>query len=275
MVAVHPPVAVVYDRAAGRRSAGVGVAVIALRLGVGPREECFHRFPDGVSPAEGTHDAFLGGRVLLLRCQAFLHRLLAFRGRPLRSVVPVAVHVEDAVHPEEVLVVNFHDIFAVPRDGRPEHEPVELEGSRVAVVDPDQLGHFPADRLILLHAHRAVCRDDHAQPRGCRPVLAGRIDRCRAAQVLHLGKYLPCLLGRDVVQVERDHVTAPDVSYLAVPALDHSADKPANVLTGVLVRLGHFQELAEGLGAADRVVKPPAELRPSHHGSRPRRRPAR
>ena len=234
----------VAHEAAGDRPAAVRVAALLGRPDVLVGEEGVDGLLDGVGAAEGSDDAALGTRVLLLLDVPGDALLLPGRHGPLRGVAPVGVAGEDLVGVEDRSVLEAEDVLPVLGGGRPVEQARQLEGGVVEEVDAEGGGDLPAEGLVLLRRD-LPCEGDHqAVARLLRGVLVGGVEHGGAGE-LH-GEVVPEVL-RAVVDVEGGEGLELGHAVLPFPSLEVAAHEAADVLALGLLVPGHGGVLGHGL----------------------------
>ena len=132
VVAVEESAALVNHRAAHRGAAEIGEAVAVIRDGfVYFRQVFFDCRVNVVCPAERADNAlFLGG--IALFCRQLARRVFAAGNlRPLRHVLPVGVHSQNAVFAEKRFILIAEHIIAVCAAAWPVHQARRFKGGGV------------------------------------------------------------------------------------------------------------------------------------------------
>ena len=250
VVRVEEFAAIVQNRAACRTAACERISVRGVVYGlIDTGNEFVHRRGDIVDPAERAHDAAFLRRIALL-CRKLLRGLRTEDHRPLGHVAPVGIGRQHRVRVKHGLVGGVVDILAIFADAAEVHQARGFKCRRVCVLKPDILRRPASQRLIFVRRAGPVQRKQHAQPRRGRMMLARRVDAVAAAQRFHASRHSLRLPGRDIVEVERKHVTPRHCARLAACSDQSARHIAADVLQLVLLRLRKTQVLRHCLRAA-------------------------
>ena len=230
MVAKQELAAVIDDRAARGGTAQIGITVGVVVHGlIDARQVGVHSRQHVIGAAEGTH------KTLLFFGVALLHSQLLIAGstgdhRPARQVVPVGICTQQGVCGDQRCVYGLVDELTVTAAGRPVHEPDCLKGGRVGHADAHMSGHTARARLVFVWGHSSIGRDNDAQTRALRRVLAGAVNAVAEAQLVHFADDGFRLPAGDIIKVKRDDVAPGHVVCLAALPQQGAAHKAADVL---------------------------------------------
>ena len=260
VVAVGPFV-LVYDESAGRGAVDIGVAVIVPCRGIHVAQEGFYRLGDGVAAAEGSDDARLCRRILLLPAVGPHTPDGAAVHRPLRHVAPVGVAVEDFVGVEGISGGAEEDVLPVHGAAGPVHQPAGLIRRAVEEVYVDPFGDTAGNGYVFVR--RDVSGEGYHEP------VAGRLRGVRMCAVERpgAGQHIRDDVGRIIlpeVYVECHQGAALDAVPLAPAAVYLAADEASLVFCPALLILAHSGILSHGLTGADHLGESLHELPPGH-----------
>lgn len=91
-------------------------------------------------------------------------------------------------------------------------------------------GHTARARLVFVWGHSSIGRDNDAQTRALRRVLAGAVNAVAEAQLVHFADDGFRLPAGDIIKVKRDDVAPGHVVCLAALPQQGAAHKAADVL---------------------------------------------
>ena len=126
-------------------------------------------------------------------------------------------------------------------------------------------GHTARARLVFVRGHSPVSRDDDAQTRAFRRVLACAVNAVAEAQLVHFADDDFRLPAGDIIKVKRDDVAPGHVVRLAALPQQGAAHKAADVLQIVLLRFLQMQIVLQGFGPTDRGRQPFIEFIDGQH----------
>ena len=235
MVAEQELAAVIDDRAARGGTAQIGITVGVVVHGlIDARQVGIHSRQHVIGAAEGTHKALLFFGVALLHGQLLIAGS-AGDHRPARQIVPVGVCTQQGVCGDQRGVYSLVDKLTVTAAGGPVHEPDRLKRGRVSHANAHMSGHTARAWLVFVRGHSPVSRDDNAQTRALRRVLAGAVNAVAEAQFVHFADDGFRLPAGDIIKVKRDDVAPGHVVCLAALPQQGATHKAADVLQIVLL----------------------------------------
>ena len=265
MVAEQELAIVIDDRAARGGAAQIGITVRVVVHGlIDAGQVGVHSGQHVIGAAEGTHKALLFFWVALLHSQLLIAGSTGDH-RPTRQIVPVGVCTQKGVCGDQRCVYGLVDELTVAAAGGPVHEPDRLKGGRVGHADAHMSGHTARAWLVFVRGHSPVSRDDNAQTRALRRVLAGAVNAVAEAQLVHFADDGFRLPAGNIIKVKRDDVAPGHVVCLAALPQQGATHKAANILQVVLLRLLQMQIVLQGFSSTDRGRQPFIEFFDGQH----------
>ena len=213
-------------------------------------EERLYCFLYGVRTTERSYNSFLGQRIGLSFALPFHRFLFARRSWQGAAVLPVRMRCQKHIGIEPVALIFAADVLPVRRTGRPIHQLIDLEGTKVNRIHSNPICKIAGDGIVLIRGDIPRQRHKDSRPWGFRDMAVSCVDN--GAMLKSEGLETARLQS---VMIQRNHGAADDLSCFPARPFQRSRKESAFVLHGIPFTFLHGVVFRSGFGGSDGILQ--------------------